>query len=208
MTLHPDLETLRRDLDDLLATEIVPEPPEVADARVALQRAADTVTSSGRTPGSDGDRALLLARMALERAARAVATVRPRAAWKVALGGPSAPGAARVARRRPAARAPRQPDVELDSEIPATHPAKEAIETSVAGAFAGVKGRWKVAILVQENAPWWGIRVEGTSICWTGPIEGPDEQSPDYLAGRVRDAVRLGVMQAALPHRRGRGSGG
>jgi hypothetical protein len=92
--------------------------------------------------------------------------------------------------------------VDLDSEIPDGHPGKSAIEASVMGAFVGVKGRWRVAILVQPNAPWWGLRVEGASICWTGTIEGTHEQSPDFLAGRVREAVQLGVMQAALPKHR------
>ena len=57
----------------------------------------------------------------------------------------------------------------------------------------------------EPNAPWWGIRVEGRSICWTGTLEGADEQSPEFLAGRIREAVQLGLMQAALPPRRGRG---
>jgi hypothetical protein len=137
---HPELDALARDLDDL-------------------------ETSALTGPGAE--RALVLARLALEQARRALGR-----------------------------------EVELDSGIPGAHPAKAAIEASVAGAFAGVKGRWRVAILVQPDAAWWGIRVEGASTCWTGTLEGPDEQSPAFLAGRVREAVRLALMQAALPHRR------
>jgi hypothetical protein len=167
---HPEIEALVRDLERL-------------------------EQSGGSGPATE--RALTLARMAVDRARRALDGApdgsRPPSRMAPAAGEPPAPHANRRA------------NFELDSEIPEAHPDKAAIETSVAGAFAGVKGRWRVAILVQPNAPWWGLRVEGASICWTGTLEGPDEQSPEFLSGRVREAVQLGLMQAAIPPRRGRG---
>jgi hypothetical protein len=202
MPMNRELDALARDLDELSAAEPDPPPAEIADARDALRKAADAVSRNPRAVGPDSERALTLARMAIDRAGRAVGTVRPRSAWQDAL---RAPAAAPATDRPSPTRLKLDGDVELVSEIPDSHPEKEAIETSVAGAFAGVKGRWRVAILVQPHAAWWGLRVEGNSICWTGTLEGPDEQSPEYLAGRVREAVRLGVMQAALPHHRHRG---
>lgn len=191
----PEIEALTRDLDHLARSR--PAAIEVEQAREVLRAAVDAITR-GSDAGSDPERVLVLARMALDRARAAQTPVPARTPWQQALRTP-APAAP-----MPAA-SERRASVQLDSEIPETHPAKSAIEASIAGAFVGVKGRWRVAILVQPHAPWWGLRVEGASICWTGTLEGPDEQSPEFLAGRVREAVQLGLMQAALPHRRGRG---
>lgn len=201
-SLHPRLDSLARDLDALAASGLEPEPPEIGDAREAIRQAADAVSHDSR-PGLAGpyaERALTLAGLAVERARRALGAVPGSRSWREALrppisardGGPPGPMALR------------EDDVQLDSEIPDDHPAKAAIETAVAGAFAGVRGRWRVAILVPPQAPWWGIRVEGASFCWTGTLEGPEEQSADFLGGRVREAVRLGLLQAALPQRRHR----
>jgi hypothetical protein len=182
---------------------VAPERPEIADAREAIRRAADVVTpGAGIAPSNhDAERALTLARMALDRARRALGAG-PRRSWREALQPPPPVVAAAVDDRRPSAAPARHAEVDLDSEIPDGHPAKSEIEASVARAFAGVKGRWRVAILVQPHAAWWGLRVEGASTCWTGTVEGPGEQSPEFLAGRVREAVQLGLMQAALPHLR------
>jgi len=200
---HSDLDALRSDLDALAASG---SAPELGDAREAIRNAADAVSREGHSPSGnpDTERALTLARMALDRARHAMGGAGgSRQSWQDALRATRPSAEAPEADRRPRASA-RHADVALDSEIPDAHPAKAAIEASVASAFAGVKGRWRVAILVQPHAPWWGIRVEGASICWTGTLEGPDEQSPEFLSGRVREAVQLGLMQAALPRRRGR----
>ena len=185
-----EIESLHRDLDRLAQSG--PAVVELEQAREVLRAAGDVVASGA---GTDRERALTLARLALQRARSAQGgPLAPRASWQQVL-------------QKPVPRAAPAPSekLQIDSEIPEAHPAKSAIEASVAGAFAGVKGRWRVAILVQPNASWWGVRVEGASICWTGTLEGPDEQSPEFLAGRVREAVQLGLMQAALPRRRGRG---
>ena len=125
----------------------------------AIQRAADSLgRHAPSTPlDSDGERALALARMALDRVRRVVGAARPRPSWHEALARPAL-RSDRGARRSPAAR---RPDVEVDSEIPDAHPAKSAIEAAVTGAFAGVRGRWRVSIIVQPAARWWGIRVAG-----------------------------------------------
>jgi hypothetical protein len=191
-----EIEALSRDLEQLArgGSGLI----EVEQAREVL-RAASDVLARGPQGGSDPERTLTLARLALDRARTAHRSP-----------GASKPSWQQVLQAPVVTAPPRSPETErraslqLESEIPDGHPAKSAIEASVTGAFAGVKGRWRVAILVQPHAPWWGIRVEGASICWTGTLEGPDEQSPEYLAGRVREAVQLGLMQAALPHRRGR----
>ena len=191
---NPELDALTRDLEALFSGG-GPEPAEVTEAREAIRRAAQ----------EDGtERALTLARMALDRARRAIGVaVDPRPSWRDALRASPRADAPREDHARPLL-AGRHYEVELDSEIPDAHPEKSEIEASVAGAFVGVKGHWRVAILVQPNARWWGIRVEGASICWTGTLEGAEEQSPEFLAGRVREAVQLGVMQAALPRPRAR----
>ncbi len=206
MALHPEIEALAHDLDALAASALAPEHPEVAGAREAIRRASEILVPAATLlpAGPDAERALTLARMALDRA-RCALGVGPRRSWQEVLKSPLPVADAAVDDRRPPAGSRLHAEVDLDSEIPDGHPAKSEIEASVAGAFAGVKGRWRVAILVQPHAPWWGIRVEGASICWTGTLEGPEEQSPEFLAGRVREAVQLGLMQAALPRRRDRG---
>jgi hypothetical protein len=199
--LNPEIAAPARDLDRLARSG--PPVVELEQAREVLRAASDVVARSGGpgAPWPDAERALTLARLALDRA-RAAQGGPPAAkpSWQQALQAPRPPAGTPVR-----AESDRHATVQLDSEIPDAHPAKTAIESSIAGAFAGVKGRWRVAILVQPNAPWWGIRVEGRSICWTGTLEGADEQSPEFLAGRIREAVQLGLMQAALPRERGRG---
>jgi hypothetical protein len=192
----PEIEALAREIDQLALA--ASGTVEVEQAREVLRAASDLI-ARGDASGSDPERALTLARLALERARAAHSPAAPKPSWQQAL---------RATAVTPAQSIPeteRRASLQLDSEIPDGHPAKSAIEASITGAFAGVKGRWRVAILVQPHAPWWGVRVEGASICWTGTLEGPDEQSPEFLAGRVREAVQLGLMQAALPHRRARG---
>ena len=196
-TLTHEIEALSRDLDRL--AESGPIVVELEQAREVLRAASDVIARDGGS-GPNPERALTLARLALDRARAAKggpAAARP--SWQQALQAAVPAPVARLAGDRE-----RRPSLQIDSEIPDGHPAKAAIEASITGAFAGVKGRWRVAILVQRSAPWWGIRVEGAAICWTGTLEGPDEQSPEFLAGRVREAVQLGLMQAALPRRRGR----
>jgi hypothetical protein len=193
LPLSQDLAALSRVLDGLAPSGT--GAVEIREAREAIRRASE----------GDPERALQLARMAVDRARRAIgAAGDPRPAWRSVLQAPARTGMPREERRNLTGGA-RNPDVELDSEIPDAYPGKSTIEASVMGAFAGVKGRWRVAILVQPHAPWWGLRVEGASICWTGTLEGTSEQSAEFLAGRVREAVQLGLMQAALPKPRSRG---
>jgi hypothetical protein len=183
---HPEIEALVRELALLIASGAPPGHPAITDAQDAIEAAEEAI--GGRDAAADvaagAERAIEGAREACERARELL----------------SAGEEARAAERAAA----RSGELALESEIPETHPEKEAIETAVAGAFAGVRGRWKVAILVSERSSWWGLRVEGASVCWTGTLEGPDEQSPEFLAGRVREAVQLGLMQSALDRARGR----
>ena len=181
--MSPELEAVARDLDELVDRGLSPDDPNLKRAQDAVHAAASA--ASGRP-----------AREALQRAWDALDAAREALA--------EAPGHA------PEPEAPRplqvgRAEVLLDSEIPERHPDKRAIETAVAGAFAGVAGRWRVAIIVQEKASWWGLRVEGGAVCWTGTLDGPEEQSPEFVGGRVREAVQLGLMQSALGRPRGRG---
>jgi hypothetical protein len=182
---HPELEAIARDLADLVTRGVSPDEPSIARAEDAL-REAQRAAAGDRGSMATVDAAIASARAAIDEA-------------RDLLPQDDEPS--------PPAPAPRQAHVELHSEIPDDHPAKPAIETAVAGAFAGVKGRWRVFILVQEKAPWWGLRVEGSAVRWTGTVEGPEEQSPEFLAGRVREAVQLGLMQSALSRNRGRDPG-
>ena len=177
---HPDLEALSRELADLVSRGVSPDEPSIARAEDAL-RSARTATSADWASRSAVEESLSRARAAIEEARDLL---------------PSGD-------EGPVAVPSRQAQVELHSEIPDEHPEKSRIENAVAGAFAGVKGRWRVFILVQAKSSWWGLRVESSAISWTGTLDGPEEQSPEFLAGRVREAVQLGLMQSAL--RRGRG---
>jgi hypothetical protein len=181
--MSPDVEAVARDLEALLGQGLPPDDPVAVRARDAVRSAA--LAGSGRAARE----ALARAHDALDAAREAVDAMRADD------DGPFAPQALRLGRA----------ELLLDSEIPEQHPDKRAIETAVAGAFAGVAGRWRVAILVQDKASWWGLRVEGGSVCWTGTLDGPDEQSADFVGGRVREAVQLGLMQSALGRSRPRG---
>ncbi len=184
----PELDALAGELETLLGDGARPDDPVIAQAEDALAAAEQAVARADgtREAALAAQRAIANARQACEKARAAVSG---------------------AVEETPAVPSPRRTDVSLESEIPDDHPEKRAIETAVAGAFAGVQGRWKVAILVQEKASWWGLRVEGASVCWTGTLDGPEEQSPDFLAGRVREAVQLGLMQSALDRTRGRERG-
>jgi hypothetical protein len=179
----PEVEAVVRDLAEILGRGLPPDEPSAQRARDAVRAAA------GAGSGRAAREALARAHDALDDAREALAALRP------------------DGDEHPAPRALRMGRAELfiDSEIPDQHPGKRAIETAVAGAFAGVVGRWRVAIIVQDKASWWGLRVEGGSVCWTGTLDGPEEQSADFVGGRVREAVQLGLMQSALGRSRPRG---
>jgi hypothetical protein len=181
--MSPDVEAVARDLERLLGRGLSADDPAALRAREAVRAAA--LAGSGRAARE----ALARAHDALDAAREAMEALRGDG------GEPGAPQALHLGRA----------ELVLDSEIPAQHPGKRAIETAVAGAFAGVAGRWRVAIIVQDKASWWGLRVEGGSVCWTGTLDGPDEQSAEFVGGRVREAVQLGLMQSALGRSKPRG---
>lgn len=201
---HLELAALERDLAQLLKGGLPADEPEIALARHAIEAANHAVA----TPGASGEavaesaRALAAARRALDRLREAATAARARRrSWEETLRVPSpadgvADGAGEDGSRRP--------EVAVLSEIPDEHPEKAAIERAVTVAFAGVRGRWRVTIMVQDNTSWWGLRVEGPSIAWTGTLDGAEEQSPEFVADRVREAVRLGLMQSALGRPRAR----
>jgi hypothetical protein len=194
---HPELDALSGALSQLLRGGVPAEDPQVVLARDAIRLAGDAMAQAAMSSDAlaGAEMALAAARNAVDRARQEAATARAgRQSWmevlRAPVPSPADPGGEGEARG----------GLELNSEIPEDHPDKEAIETAVAGAFAGVRGKWHVSILVQEKASWWGVRVEGPSVAWTGTLEGPEEQSPEFLSGRVREAVQLGLMQSALEH--------
>ena len=186
---HPDLDAIARDLADLVRRGISPDEPSIARAEDALRAARSAATGDWGLGlgggGGDGPRALA----AIDEA---------RDLLPLDEDGPSAPP-------------PRQAQVELHSEIPDDHPEKPAIETAVAGAFAGVKGRWRVFILVQETGVLVGAARRGQLHLWTGTARRPRGAvaRSSWPAGCARpsssascsrpSAARAGVDAAARP---------
>ena len=118
---HPDLDAIARDLADLVSRGVSPDEPSIARAEDAL-RAARRAATGDWASRSAVDEAMASARSAIDEARDLLS----------------------LADERPAPRRRAEAQLELHSEIPDGHPGKSAIETAVAGAFAGVKGRWRV----------------------------------------------------------------
>ena len=194
---HPELDALARDLDDLAAQWLCPGDRE---ARDAIQRAADAVSRRARrrrsipTPiGRWRWRG-----MALDRARRAVGARPTAPSWQEALRAPLPPRDARRARRRrPLGR---HPDVELDSEIPDGHPGEVGDrgrgDRRVRGREGPVAGRDPRAA---ERAVVGDPRGRRRRSAGRARSRARRSSAPEFLAGRVREAVQLGLMQAALP---------
>ncbi len=83
----------------------------------------------------------------------------------------------------------------LDSEIPASHPEKQAIEEAIREALVGLSG-WTVQIEVAPRAAWWVIRIQGPHFRRTLVVERPAKQNARDISSLVRKA--LGGWRRAL----------
>ncbi len=86
----------------------------------------------------------------------------------------------------------------LDSEIPASHPEKQAIEEAIREALAGLSGG-KVHIEVASHAAWWVIRIQGPHFRRTLVVERPEKQNARDISSLVRKA--LGGWSGVAPRR-------
>jgi len=78
--------------------------------------------------------------------------------------------------------------LQLDSEIPASHPEKQAIEEAIRKALAGLSG-WKVQIAVAKRAAWWVIRIQGPHFRRALVVEGPEKQNAPDISSLVTKAM-------------------
>ncbi len=84
----------------------------------------------------------------------------------------------------------------LESEIPASHSEKQAIEEAIREALSGLSG-WKVQIEVASRAAWWAIRIQGPHFRRTIVVERPEKQNARDINLLVRKA--LGGWSRAAP---------
>jgi hypothetical protein len=85
----------------------------------------------------------------------------------------------------------------LESEIPASHPEKQAIEEAIREALAELSG-WKVQIEVAPRAAWWAIRIQGPHFRRTLVVERPEKQNARDIGSLMRKALG-GWSRAGLP---------
>jgi len=85
----------------------------------------------------------------------------------------------------------------LDSEIPASHPEKQAIEEAIRQALTGLSG-WKVQIAVAPRAVWWVLRIQGPHFRRALVVERPEKQNARDIGSLVRKAV--GAWSRGAPH--------
>ncbi len=83
----------------------------------------------------------------------------------------------------------------LDSEIPAGHPEKQAIEQAIRETLVGLSG-WRVQIQVASRASWWVVRIQGPHFRRTLVVERPEKQNARDISSLVRKA--LGGWRRAL----------
>jgi hypothetical protein len=76
----------------------------------------------------------------------------------------------------------------FDSEIPASHLEKQAIEEEIRGVLSELSG-WKVQIEVASRAAWWVIRIRGPHFRRTLVVESPDKQNARDISSLVRKAL-------------------
>jgi len=80
------------------------------------------------------------------------------------------------------------------SEIPASHPAKAAIEDACKEPLAGLPGDWEVDILPGDPGNWWIIGITGPEFySWIQVV--PAEQTPRRVRDRVAEALRDGGIR-------------
>ena len=76
----------------------------------------------------------------------------------------------------------------LDSQIPANHPEKNAIEEAIQNEFSGLLG-WRVQIAVARRAGWWVIRIQGPHFRRVLVIETAEKQNARHISTLVRKAL-------------------
>src|SRR5713101_5981465 len=76
----------------------------------------------------------------------------------------------------------------LDSQIPASHAEKRAIEDAIRHELSGLSG-WRVQIAVARRAAWWLIRIHGPHFRRVLVIESPEKQNAKDIGTLVRKAL-------------------
>lgn len=78
--------------------------------------------------------------------------------------------------------------LQLESEIPESHPEKQAIEESIRQVLTGLAG-WRVQISVASRAAWWVIRIQGPHFRRALVVEAPEKQNARDISMLVTKAL-------------------
>lgn len=82
----------------------------------------------------------------------------------------------------------------LESEIPADHPEKQAIEGALREVVRDLPGAWKVTVTRGRIGQWLAFRIQGPGLDWTLVLD-PKDQNADAIRSRVGAVLWAGGMR-------------
>jgi hypothetical protein len=79
--------------------------------------------------------------------------------------------------------------VALESEIPARHPDKGAVETAIREALGEVAGSWRAGVLLVPDAPGWVVFVHESERRFkrSAVLDSPGKQRPESVGALVKE---------------------
>lgn len=80
--------------------------------------------------------------------------------------------------------------VVIESDIPAGHPQKQAIEEAIVAALKAVPGPWKVKVICSHIDVWWVLALKGPGFDWALMLKDPKEQKPEFVFEALKNALR------------------
>jgi hypothetical protein len=78
----------------------------------------------------------------------------------------------------------------FESQIPADHPEKYAIEQAIRDELTSFAWRWQVRILCSANEGWWAVLVNSRRFEASMFLTGPEDQRSEAIRARLRRRLR------------------
>jgi hypothetical protein len=87
--------------------------------------------------------------------------------------------------------------IELESEIPADHPARRQVEDAIREELAAFPWKWQVRILCNASEGWWAVLVSSRHFETTTFLHGPADQRGGTVRARLRSRLQGLYAKAA-----------
>jgi hypothetical protein len=91
--------------------------------------------------------------------------------------------------------------IQLESEIPADHPARRQVEEAIREELAPFPWKWHVRILCNAREGWWAVLVTSPHFETTTFLHGPADQQGGTIRARLRSRLQDLHSKAAATRR-------